>query len=313
MSFGEKPSRELIRKHAPWFNLRNYDALSRAALGDWYEQFALRIDLRRIRSLLFAPEHECSAMHRSVHSGLVTLLRTHGVVTSEQLEVCLRGEEFLYPETFSVLRSVSAEGLYLRPMTLNDYVRIRGDLKPGSLRGAHAGWREALGELSSDETSCPSEREEMQTPLNEQLNFFSVRPTEAFLRVDLRLPRSLIKKQLEEVVDRLSQRVGPLLPAKTQTRLPTPKAWVKSKVLPFVDLSQWLETAEPELVKRISKADIAAALELDPKQMTDTTEQHAAELTDPLSWTFMHLAETAISSMRNPIAPLRQPKRRNRR
>ena len=82
-------------------------------------------------------------------------------------------------------------------------------------------------------------------------------------------------------------------------------------MLPYIDLCEWLEVTEPALAGQLSKADIAAALELDPKQVRDTTEHHAAELTDPLSWTFMHLTEMAISSLRWPITPLRQTKRRN--
>jgi hypothetical protein len=84
-------------------------------------------------------------------------------------------------------------------------------------------------------------------------------------------------------------------------------------VLPYIDLCQWLDE-EPNhaLRDQLLEADKAEALEIDPKQLHDTTFGHADELTDELSWTFLHLTEAAISSRRGPLTPLRKTKRKTK-
>ncbi len=95
-----------------------------------------------------------------------------------------------------------------------------------------------------------------------------------------------------------------------QTKLPAFDAWHRSRVLPYLDLRQWLDTdMNSELRESVKDADIADSLGIDPKQLADTTKKHAEELMDPHGWTFMHLAETAVSSFRQPARRLRHSKK----
>lgn len=134
--------------------------------------------------------------------------------------------------------------------------------------------------------------------------------SEAFLTVDLRCPRALILKQVAELVDTLQRDRAAWLPVAKQTKLPAFAAWHRSRVMPYLDLRQWLDTNEnSELRESFKDAAFADALGIDPKQLADTTKKHAEELTDPLSWTFMHLAETAVRCFREPARRLRNARK----
>jgi hypothetical protein len=311
MSHGNKPSRSLIKKHVPWFDLRKYDGLEGASPELWYRQFALRVDLRRMRSLLLPPEHQYTPMYREVHGNLMHLIREKGIIDDRSLELFLQLEMYLSPEAFSTFHSVSSDGLHVRPMTVGDQLRIALGLKPESVRQAQEA--HDRDPYSVRQQSEPGARPSsiLSEPLLDHLGRSSIGSGEAFLRVDLRFPRTLIKKQVEEIVDKLSAQMEMYLPQKKQIKLPATKSWIRSKVLPYIDLCQWLDE-EPNhaLRDQLFEADKAEALGIEIKQLQDTTSVHVAELTDPLSWTFMHLAEAAISSHRGPLTPLRKTKRK---
>lgn len=124
MTTHPRKRREIIQKHAPWFKLSHYEALKDASPDIWYTQFALRIDLKRARSLLTSPDDPYAEMRRSIHQQLLTILRCKGVLRGKVLDKFLTGEEFLYSEAFSVFRELSAEGVYVREMTWADYSRV---------------------------------------------------------------------------------------------------------------------------------------------------------------------------------------------
>lgn len=311
MSHGDKPSRSLIKKHAQWFDLSNYYGLEGASTEMWHRQLALRIDLRRMRFLLLPPEHQYTPMYREVHGNLTYLIRDKGIIDDRSLDLFLRGEEFLYPESFSTLHSVSSDGAYIRPMTVGDQMRLALGLKSESARKAQEAYEcdpYKLRQQSEPRVRSSTIRSE---PLMNHLERSSIGMTEAFLTVDLRLPRTLIKKQVEEIVDKLAKEIERYLPPMTQTKSPATSSWFGSRALPYIDLCEWLdEHPNHALRDQLLEADKAEALGIDPKQLQDTTSKHAAELTDPLSWTFMHLAEAAISSRRGPMTPLRETKRK---
>jgi hypothetical protein len=313
MSHGNKPSRSLIKEHASWFDLCKYDGLAGASEELWYRQFALRIDLQRMRSLLLPPELQDTPRYREVHGNLTYLIREKGIIDDRSLEIFLQLEEYLFPEAFSIFHAVSSDGLHVRPMTVGDQLRIALGLKPESVSQAQEAHNR--DPYSVRQQSEPGARPSniLSEPLLDHLGRSSIGLGEAFLRVDLRFPRTLIKKQVEEIVDKLSAQMEMYLPQMKQTKLPATEAWIRSRVLPYIDLCQWLDE-EPNhaLRDQLLEADKAEALEIDPKQLHDTTFGHADELTDELSWTFLHLTEAAISSRRGPLTPLRKTKRKTK-
>ena len=101
------------------------------------------------------------------------------------------------------------------------------------------------------------------------------------------------------------------LPTLKQTKLPAKESWIASRVLPYINLCSWLdEPLNHALRKEIFDVDKAEALGIDPNRFRDTILGQAHELTDPLSWTFLHLVEATISSRRGPLSPLRNTKRK---
>ncbi len=298
MTTPPRKRRELIQEHAPWFKLSHYEALKDAAPDIWYTQFALRIDLQRLRSLLKASDDAYAEMRRSIYQQLITILRCKGVLRGKALNRFLVAEEFLYPETFSIFRDLSSEGVYVREMSWGDYSRVETAL--GS----------ACGGMGGAVCLDPARERVSSDPLSKHVHPSMLAASEAFLTIDLRCSRALIIKQVAELVDQLSQDRARLLPPTKQTKLPSYEAWHRSRVLAYLDLRQWIDTAEDKgLRQSVKDSDVAQALNIDPKQLADTTKKHAEELTDPFSWTFMHLAESAISSRRAPMSRLRVAKR----
>jgi Family of unknown function (DUF6387) len=282
-----KASRRLILEHARWFNLRNYDRLMSANHDVWFAQFALRIDLHRMRSLFAAPDSETKRMHLDTHAALIEMIRAKGVADGALLKRVLELEEFMYPESFSVLRMTSSDGVYLRPLNLDDVTRI------------HNGLDDAKSQALTD-------------PIEKHVHR-SLIGAHAYITVDLRCPRELLVKQFEELIDGQRKTFGSLLTPAQQTTMPTDKAWIKSKVLPYIDLRNWRDDLhDPELKNRIKDADIAAALEIDPKTLSETTKVHAEILSDPTTWGFIHLLEAAISYRRGPLTPQRLAKKAQR-
>ncbi len=80
MTYGVKRSRVLIEQHAPWFSLANYKKLIGASPLTWYLQFASRIDLHRMRSLLLGPHQSFLPAFSSAHASLTELIRRVGVL-----------------------------------------------------------------------------------------------------------------------------------------------------------------------------------------------------------------------------------------
>jgi len=282
-----KASRKLIPEHAKWFNLRNYDRLISANHDIWFTQFALRIDLHRMRSLFAAPDSETKQMHLDAHVSSIEVIRSKGIVEGALLKRVLELEEFMYPESFSVLRMTSSDGVYLRSLNLDDVARIHNGLADAK-SGAHT------------------------DPIEKHVHR-SIIGAHAYITVDLRCPRELLIKQFEELIDGQRKTFGSLLSPAQQTTMPTAKAWIKSRVLPYIDLRDWRDDLhDTELKKRIKDADIAAALEIDPKTLSETTKAHAETLTDPTTWGFIHLLEAAISYRRGPLTPQRLAKKPHR-
>lgn len=307
-----KASRRLIPEHARWFNLRNYDRLKSANHEVWFTQFALRIDLHRIRTLFAAPDSETKRMHLDTHASLIEMIHAKGVVEGAHLKRVLELEEFMYPESFSVLRMTSSDGVYLRPLNLEDAARIHNglaNLAPfGSASHTRLPCRSVQAQPSTSVTDSPS----LSDPIEKHVHR-SLIGSCAYITVDLRCPRELLVKQFEELVDRQRKAFGSLLAPAQQTTMPTEKAWLKSRVLPYIDLRNWRnELHDTELRNRIKDADIAAALEIAPKTLSETTKVHAETLSDPTTWGFIHLVEAAISYRRGRLTPQRVAKKAQR-
>ncbi len=311
MRHGDKTSRRLIKEQAPWFDPSKYDRLDGAPEGLWHRQFALRIDLHRMRSILGPSGLQLSAEYRAVLAGLTNVIREKGVIEDTDLKLFRQGEELLAPESFSVLNAVSMEGLHVRSMTVGDHLRLQLSLRHDAWMQAHSDHaRDSYGLRHRSEPTI-HHKDILSTPLLHHVHPSSIDASEAFLRIDLRLPRTLIKKQVEELVDRLTTRAEGHLPTMKQTKLPAKDSWMASRVLPYIDLCHWLdEQPNHALRNKVSDVDRAEALGIDPHRFKDTTLGQAHELTDPLSWTFLHLVEATISSRRGPLTPLRNTKRK---
>jgi hypothetical protein len=309
-----KRSRQLISEHASWFRLRNYESLETATPRVWFTQFALRIDLQRMRSLLIGPDDPSVQVLRSGHDGAVALVRSKGVIKGLALAKLLQYDEALSPEGFSTLGMANANGVYLRPMSLEDFFRV-GDalnaIPPSGPTANDPAGRSGGGLYRSSAKHSPSL--DLSDSLDLHVRRSLVNLYETFVTVDLRLPRALLIKQFAEVIDMQRKTLEPLLPPARQTKMPSGEAWAKSQVLPYIDLCQWRdELKDNEIRSRISDADIASILEIDPKTLSETTKNHADALTNPLSWVFMHLVEAASSGHRIPLTPLRKQERRRR-
>lgn len=277
-------------------------------------QFAVRIDLQRMRSLLTSPDTSGGRIFQSAHRGSLALVRSKGVIDDPVLEKLLRFGEALFPEGFSTLRMVKVDGVYLRPMNFEDFFRVGNALNalsPSTISRDERAGRNAGGRPWSPTKHNPSL--DLSDSLDIHVRRSLVNLYETFVTVDLRLPRALLIKQFAEVIDRQRKVLEPFLPPPKQTKMPACQAWEKSKVLPYIDLCQWRDELNDSNVRsRINDADIASALEIDPKVLCETTKTHADDLTDPLSWVFMHLVETASSEHRVPLTPLRKQERRRR-
>ena len=132
MSHGNKASRRLIMEQAPWFDLGKYDRLNGASEELWHRQFALRIDLHRMRSIVSSPHPQLGAEYRVILAGLSNVIREKGVIEDTDMKLFRQGEELLVPESFSVLNAISTDGLYVRSMTVGDHLRLQLALKPDS-------------------------------------------------------------------------------------------------------------------------------------------------------------------------------------
>jgi hypothetical protein len=307
-----KTSRRLISEHARWFKLRKYDCLASASHEAWFVQFALRIDLHRMRSLFAGPDGETKRMHLGTHGALVEMVRAVGVVDSATLKRALELEEFLYPESFSVLHLTRSDGVHVRPLNLEDVARIHDGL--GHLRhfSSTSNTRLPHRGIRAQHSTHDDESEILSDPIEKHVHR-SLTGSYAYMMVDLSCPRELLVKQFEELIDRQRKPLGSLLAPAQQTTSPTDKAWVKSKVLPYIDLRDWRdELQDTELRNLIKDADIAAALEIDPKTLSETTKGHAQTLSDPTTWGFKHLVEASISHRRGPLIPQRQAKKTQR-
>jgi hypothetical protein len=249
----------------------------------------------------------------------MSLVRSHAVVTEEHLAIFLQGEEFLFPESFSVLHSGFVDGLHIRPMTIADHLRVGKGLKEEARAAAEVqylpGYRH--GELNPEQAASAANL--LDESVLDHLRGAAVAPTEAFVRIDLRLPPSVISQQLQQVVDQLRKRAAPFLiqeeSARNKKKEKTAfhgKSWFRSRVLPYLDLCHWLEELPLRDRPAITAADLAFFLDVDTNQLTRTTKAHAAKLSDHLTWEFMQLAEAVINSSRSPLTPIRTPKRRRR-
>jgi hypothetical protein len=307
-----KESRRLIFEHARWFNLRNYDRLQSASHEVWFTQFALRIDLHRMRSLFAGPDGETMRMHLGTHGALVGMLRANGVVENAALKQALELEEFMYPESFSVLHMTSTDGVHVRPLNLEDVARIHDGLSHLGPFSSSSNTRLPHRGIRAQHSTHDDESEILSDPIEKHVHR-SLTGSYAYMMVDLSCPRELLVKQFEELIDRQRKPLGSLLAPAQQTTSPTDKAWVKSKVLPYIDLRDWRdELQDTELRNLIKDADIASALEIDPKTLSETTKSHAQTLSDPTTWGFKHLVEAAISHRRGPLIPQRQAKKTQR-
>jgi hypothetical protein len=307
-----KASRRLISEHARWFNLRNYDRLQSASHEVWFTQSALRIDLHRMRSLFAGPDGETKRMHLGTHGALVGMLRASGIVEGTTLKQALELEEFMYPESFSVLHLTRSDGVHVRPLNLEDIARIHNGLSHVGPFSSISDTRLPYRGIRAQHSTANDESQILSDPIEKHVHR-SLTGSYAYIKVDLSCPRELLVKQFAELIDRQRKPLGPLLAPAQQTTSPTVKAWVKSKVLPYIDLRDWRnELQDTELRNLIKDADIAAALEIDSKTLSETTKVHAQTLSDPTTWGFIHLVEAAISHRRGPLTLQRQTKKTQR-
>lgn len=86
----------------------------------------------------------------------------------------------------------------------------------------------------------------------------------------------------------------------------------KSRVLPYIDLCQWLEEFPMEQLPEIRAADIATVLKIDPKQLVRTTERQADHFEDHLTWEFMQLSEAVVARHWPSPTLVRESRRRKR-
>lgn len=310
MTYGVKRSRVLIEQHAPWFSLANYKKLIGASPLTWYLQFASRIDLHRMRSLLLGPHQSFLPAFSSAHASLTELIRRVGVLDGESLELFMEGENFISPESFSAIHAVSVQGLHVRLMTVGDLLHATKTLDDELAQKAIMEHDRSPFELHSRARSRTNESSALCQPVSKLKQTSVLETSELFVTVDTRLPPALIGKQVIELVDQFTRlhRGSSIYPK--QTKVPAFAAWRRSRVLPYIDLCQWLHEPGNEVLRaKVSDADLAAALDVDPKQLSDTTKAHAQQLTDEFNLTFVQLQEAAISVLRGPKTALRLPKR----
>ena len=312
---------KFLMDQATWFSLRNYDAIEAAPLELWFRQFALRIDLRTLKSMLIHPDPKVAEMYRAVLGTLFTHIRTHPVIIDRHLPFFLEQEELLWPAAFSVFRSIPTNGMHVRIMTLNDLIRVAPLIKNRSLEAANS--IRVIGHRHGDHN--PRMARNTPNVLDENVTWHlqGAEPTEAFLRVDLRLPVPVVHKQLRGLLDQLAIDAAPFLSrttAKRKAREDEPKremklqpsSWFKSRVLAYIDLCHWLEELPQQDLPEITSADFAKLLGIGDKQLTQTTARYANVFGDPLSWEFMQLSE-AVARARRPAPNLiRKPNRHKR-
>lgn len=309
MSHGLKASRSLIQANAPWFNLQNYEILSTASPLVWYQQFAARIDLRRARSLLIGQGNPFPALVEA-YATLTDLIRWSGVVQGKALQLFMEGEKWLAPETLSTMRAVGAQGLHVRLMTVGDLIHASKNLPERTRREAAKEYDCSPFELHIRSRSKVAKSSVLCEPVSRLSQQSFADTPEFFLTIDARLPPALITKQVLELLNQYTSLNRGSVVYPKETKAPNYKSWFKSKVLPYIDLCQWLQQTENRDLKlQVGDAALVEALSIDIKQLSDTTKKHANQLTDEFNLTFMSLQEAAISSLREPAASLRRTKR----
>ena len=290
----------LLKELAPWFALKNYELLDVASPKDWFNQFALRIDLERMRRSLRLGSSDTAFKHwRTVHSCMVSLVR-EGFVRQETItDVIVRYEELLAPEGFSTLAFLRPEGRYMRLLTMADFLRICSELNNHALDTAAAAYRSAPGGYPLPVVPMNHDSATLFDPVLTHMRGLSAR-CQSFIAFDLQMPKSVLTRQFDELVDQLQKSSLPVAPHADRSAKQTHTAWVKSRVLPYIDLCQWRDDlADQESKERFTRVAIASALEIEPDTLAKVTKVHAEELTDERSWTFMQLVEDAISFHRN--------------
>jgi hypothetical protein len=311
MSCNNKASRQLIAKHAPWFKRSNYDNLSTANPETWFIQFALRIDLQRMRIMRSSRESAPPSAHEKDRALLVCRLREAGVIERQQLEAFLEGANALSNEDFATLVMGMRDGVCVRAMNIEDVELVlesleqkrRYDEKLESLPANHPIRLRARAAQDATVDRHDSIYQHLQPGIMDL--------SQLLMSVDLSLPRAFLKRQFEELVDQHQRLRANYLPRLVESKLPAHKAWQRSKVLGYIDLSTWRsELPDEELKGTIQDADVAAALGIGTKMLFEMTKVHAKNLTDPNSVVFMHMTETAISYRRGPLRPLRNTVRK---
>lgn len=289
----------LLTELAPWFALQHYESLRTATPIDWFNQIALRIDLQRMRRSLAIGSADPAFRHwTTIHSCMVSLVR-EGVVTQGTItDIIQEYEVLLAPEGFSTLSFLQVHGRYIRLLTMIDFLRIHDALPADSLDRAAiaAGPQCARGEYPLPAVPLyNADAEILYDPVVSHMRGLFGR-SQSFVAFDLQMPKSVLVKRFEQLVDHLQSSSLPLSPCAERSAKPTYKAWEKSRVLPYIDLCQWRDSLNSDDVRRrFTNVAIASALEMDPDTLKKVTMGHAEELTDDRSWTFMQLVEDAIS------------------
>lgn len=209
-----------LEEQASWLKLQNYAELENGSLELWFRQFALRIDLRRSRPLMRRPGSQIIELQRCVLDALIAQIRNRGVITDKHLPLFLQAEEFLYPAGFSVLHSVSSNGCHIRPMTVGDHLRVAEAIKEKTLLKATEEYRSRHWHGSFNLTTIDGSEQLLNENLKHHVREPSIALTEAFLRVDLRLPQAVIMRQVRAMLGQLATDDGlfPLRPDESRAR-----------------------------------------------------------------------------------------------
>jgi hypothetical protein len=189
--------------------------------------------------------------------------------------------------------------------------------------------------------SLPCHRETiLSDALIQHLNLSSRELNKEFIVVDLRLPRPLLLEQIEGIIaKRVSELTlkggenqkslfmrkvllkedgkknsssafweifGLVIPS-NQKVSPKCQSWVKSRVLPYLDIQYWLDDlGDQRLKESITDSHFAMALNVDLEVIRKTTREHAEALSDQYSIEFVNLIESVHSARRGPVSKLRK-------
>ncbi len=300
-----------VIKNASWFKLSNYDQKVSAQPEMWFNQLAIRMDLRNLRNVLRSSDKALAKIQREIYDALVRKTHEQTVLEKADLALFRDIEGFPFPGFSSVLRLADSQSDYVRSLTLSDLMQILDSIKQDALQRAEVAFMNAGQEKYAD-LSTPSHRDTiLSDDIRAHLRGSQIGMNKEYVVIDLRLPLSLVLNQIAQLMDmRVGDLNGIVVPAK-QTSAPKCQAWRKSKVLAYLDLQHWIEDISNQKMRgMILETDIANALNIDLGMFKKTTKEHAKVLSDQYSIVFVNLIEAVLHTRRGPVTPRRLPKKR---